>query len=221
MVKRSFWGQQVVKPVKIYVEGGGDSRDQQARLRKAMIKLLERAGFKNRMPNIEPCGPRNRAYKNFSVVNRGVERPLLLVDSEAPVQDEHQSGDAKSWKPWEHLKDRPCDGWKQPEGSSDLDCHLMVQATEAWLIADVDNLKSRFGDGFKADKLKNLKVEQLDKDKLNQLLHAATFESRAGAYKKGADTFQILATTSPDKIKSASPWAKRFFDHLEEVCQTV
>ena len=80
---------------------------------------------------------------------------MLLVDSEAPMLAAAQPGDAsqpedrKRWQPWLHLKQRKGDDWDKPTGSEDLQCHLMVQCMEAWLLTDRETLKVFFGQGFK------------------------------------------------------------------------
>ncbi len=44
--------------VKVYVEGGGDSKELRTRCREGFSKLVERAGFKDRMPKFVACGGR-------------------------------------------------------------------------------------------------------------------------------------------------------------------
>ena len=45
----------------LYVEGGGDTRELQARCRRAFTGFLSEAGLKGRMPKVVACGPGNRA----------------------------------------------------------------------------------------------------------------------------------------------------------------
>jgi len=77
--------------VKIYVEGGGDSKEQHVRCREGFRKLIEKAGFRGRMLAIIAGGGRESAYDSFkTAVATGAQAPypMLLVDSEDPVQDE-------------------------------------------------------------------------------------------------------------------------------------
>ncbi len=53
--------------VKIYVEGGGDSKEQQSRCREGFSKLIEKAGFQGRMPSIVACGGRDSVFDNFKI----------------------------------------------------------------------------------------------------------------------------------------------------------
>jgi hypothetical protein len=99
--------------VKIYVEGGGDSKELHVRCRKGFRKLLERAGFQSRMPRIVACGGRGAAFDAFkTAMDTGVNYPLLLVDSEDPVPETAQPDDPDHPMAWEHLQAR--DGWERP-----------------------------------------------------------------------------------------------------------
>ena len=131
---------------------------------------------------------------------------MLLVDSEAPV--------AAGTEPWRHLKDR--DGWDRPAGADDGHVHLMVQCMEAWFLADRATLAAYFGDGFSENSLpRRTDVEEISKQDLESGLNAATRNSRPkGAYRKGRDSFSILADLDPDKVANASPHAKRFLETL-------
>jgi ribosomal protein S9 len=70
--------------VKIYVEGGGDSRGQQAPLRRAFSKLLRQ--FEGHMPSIVCGGSRLAAFNEFKRALADVGNDaLLLVDAEGPI----------------------------------------------------------------------------------------------------------------------------------------
>lgn len=124
----------MVKEVRIYIEGGGDGKNTKQLLRGGFSsffkELVQVAQSKKIKWQIILCGSRNHAFRNFK--NALEDHPnafvILLVDSEAPVKQ----------SPWEHLKSR--DNWDSP-GVDDTHCYLMVQAMEAWLIADIDTLK--------------------------------------------------------------------------------
>ena len=50
----------------LYVEGGGDTREQKARLRRGLSSFLERANLQGRMPRIVASGGRDVAYDKVS-----------------------------------------------------------------------------------------------------------------------------------------------------------
>ena len=57
-------------------------------------------------------GSRNETFKRFTSAVRGCPAdmlPLLLVDSEGPVQARHS--------PWQHLRAK--DGWNKPDEAGD------------------------------------------------------------------------------------------------------
>ena len=137
--------------MKLYVEGGGHAASLRTACREGFTKFLSRAGLAGHMPRVVACGSRAEAYDSFCTAMQNGEDALLLVDSEAPVLARAQPGNAaqreerERWQPWLHLRERKGDGWEMPAGSSDLQCHLMVQCMEAWLLADRGVLKTFFG----------------------------------------------------------------------------
>ena len=156
----------MVTAIRIYIEGGGDKKEQKARLRTGFRKFLESIFNSARHQNIECniiiCGTRNNAFRDFrnGLKSHPEAVNILLVDAEAPVRVD---------SPWQHLKSR--DNWDRPvEINDDLChlmmqkveerllpdeknnlehtilkddfCHLMVQTMEAWFLADLNNLKN-------------------------------------------------------------------------------
>ncbi len=104
--------------VRVYVEGGGQAKEQQIRCREGFRKLVESAGLGGRMPRFVACGARNEAYDSFrtAFANEGDDDyALLLVDSEEPLGPADASVDSAF--PWAHLQRR--DGWEQPAGAAD------------------------------------------------------------------------------------------------------
>ena len=125
---------------------------------------------------------------------------MLLVDAEQPVTAQG---------PWQHLKQR--DNWDRPDGATDDQCHLMVQVMESWFLADADALESFYGSGFRKQALpRNPNVEQVPKEDALRGLDRAARGTQKGGYSKGKHGFQILDRLDPDKVRAASPYAKRF-----------
>jgi hypothetical protein len=202
--------------VKLYVEGGGDSTALKTACRAGFSEFLSKAGLKGKMPRIVACGSRQNAYDSFcTAINIG-ENALLLVDSEASVSTDCQLGDAESWKPWQHLKNRQGDRWDKPDNAEDAHFHLMVQCMEAWFLADRDTLQNFFGQGFNANALpaaENNRIESVAKEQIYQSLSAATKNCKTKAkYGKGEHSFKLLALISPERVTASSPWAKRFIE---------
>jgi hypothetical protein len=200
--------------VKLYVEGGGDTAGLKAACREGFSSFLEKAGVSKR-PRIVACGSRQDAFESYCTAVANCEEALLLVDSEAPIAARHQQGSPPKWKPWQHLKQRPGDGWSKPANTKDTACHLMVQCMETWFLADPQTLASFFGQGFSPSRLPATAnpVETIPKTQVYQSLANATKNCRTKAkYGKGEHSFKLLALIDPSKVTSASDWAKRFID---------
>ena len=207
-------GQPMVKEIRIYIEGGGDGKDTKAPIRRGFNnffkELVQVARSKQIKWNITVCGSRNNAFRDFK--NALADRPnafvILLVDSEAPVKQ----------PPWEHLKSR--DNWDSP-GVDDTHCYLMVQAMEAWLMADIDTLKRFYGQGFKENAIpKKSNVETIEKDLLEPSLKAASRDTKSkGEYQKIQHASKLLEMLDIDKVSKASSECDRIFTTLTELIE--
>ena len=134
---------------------------------------------------------------------------MLLVDAEEPV---NETG------PWQHLNNR--DGWSRPDGATDDQCHLMVQIMESWFLADGDALKEFYGQGYRQNALpQNPQIERIAKDDVLDGLDRAAQNTSKRGYDKGSHSFEILAKLDAEKVKIASPHAKRFIESLLTLAQ--
>lgn len=193
--------------MKVYVEGGGDTRQQQARLRKAFAQFIERAGLGGHMPRVIACGSRSTVFDDFET---GHKEPgsiaLLLVDSEGPVTAD---------TPWQHLQDR--DGWNRPPDTETDQFHLMVQVMESWLVADRETLANFYGSSFRSDAIPQWpQIERVPKEDVLSELRRATRITKKGSYHKARHGFEILGQLDPNKVMDASPHARRFINSLHE-----
>ena len=199
--------------VRLYVEGGGDSKSLRTECRKGFSEFLQKAGFRGRMPRIIACGGRGQAYDDFRTHHGGLQREeiaVLLVDSEAPVSET---------SPWTHLRNREGDGWNRPDGATDEQCHLMVQCMETWFLADIEAMRAFFSQGFSENALpKNADIEAVEKDLVLSALRDSTRHCRTKhAYAKGKHSFTLLARIDPLKVTNASSWARRLVDTLDQM----
>jgi len=200
--------------VKVFVEGGGDSDALKTECRRAFSRLLERAGLKGRMPRFVACGGRRNAFEQFCTAlenNERTELAFLLVDAEAPVT---------CTSPWEHVAQQRGEPWERPSTADDDHLHLMVQCMEAWFVADRPALRKFYGQGFNEKALPptTAKLEEVAKPDLYRCLEHATRGTKTkGSYGKGEHSFKLLATLDPNLIRTASPWAERFFATLDRL----
>jgi Domain of unknown function (DUF4276) len=194
--------------VKVFIEGGGDGEALKTECRRAFSKLLEKAGFKGRLPRLVACGSRRNAFDQFCA-ELAHGQAILLVDAEGPVTQA---------SPWTHVAQREGDKWTKPNGATDAHLHLMVQCMEAWYLADRVALLRFYGQGFNENALpaKTANLEDVRKNDVYTSLERATQHTKTkGRYGKSEHSFKLLATLDPDLIRNASPWAARFFVNLD------
>jgi hypothetical protein len=201
----------MVTEIRIYIEGGGDGKNTKALIRQGFSSflkdLVQIARSKRINWNIIVCGSRNNAFKSFVKALEDYPHAfnVLLVDSEAAVNK----------PPWEHLKSR--DNWDSPS-VDDTHCHFMVQAMEAWFIADIDTLKKFYGQGFRENSIpKNTNVEKINKDSLEPSLKEATRNTSKGEYQKIQHASKLLELLDIAKVRKAAPNCDRLFTTLAQI----
>ncbi len=198
--------------VRIYVEGGGDSKELHARCREGFSKLIEKAGFRGRMPGITACGGRQNTFEMFrtAVGTKHGFHPMLLVDSEDPLAIKNQSSPAGAWN---HLQSR--DGWVRPDGTNDDQAQMMVACMESWIMSDRKALRRVFGARLQTTALLPVDgIEQRAGVDVQQALEKATRNCGPDkAYRKGRRSFQVLAEINPGALMSLRHF-KRFIEAL-------
>lgn len=201
--------QSVVDEIRIYVEGGGDSKSARSSIRAGFGQFLDSlrqlARERRIQWNVIACGPRNAAFANFETALRTHTEAfnVLLVDAE----------DAVSQTPWKHLEDRA--GWEKPAPAADQHCHLMVRTVEAWLVADPEALESFYGQGFRRNVLPTRKdVESVEKPQLNEALKRATEGTTKGSYHKIGHCSELLGRIDPAKVRARAKHCDRLFTTL-------
>jgi hypothetical protein len=182
----------------IYLEGGGDARDLQSRCQKGFRKLLERCGYRGRMPKLVACGGRGAAFEDFKIAlahARKGDFVALWVDSEDPMAD-IEAG-------WEHLRAR--DGWDRPAGATDERVLLMTTCMETLIVADRATLAEYYGSDLQESALPSLhELEGRARDAIqNALMHAT--RKCSNAYTKGKRSFEVLAELDPATLSKHLP----------------
>ena len=199
-----------MRGIRIYVEGGGDSRATKAEIRRGFggfLRSLREAARQRRLRwDVIACGSRGPAFAAFrrACDDHPDAFNVLLVDSEGPV-------DAS---PTEHL--RRADNWRIEQPNEH--CHLMVQMMEAWIIADVQTLRSFYGQGFQDSAIPDAQdVEQIDKARLLEALHKATRRTQKGGYHKIHHAGPLLERLGAAVVRSKARHCERLFATLEKV----
>ena len=197
--------------IKIYIEGGGEGKHLEIGFLRAWSKFFQAAGLQGRMPRVVRGKGRKNTYDLFCTAlkhSKPGEIPLLLLDSEGAVNEEH--------KIWQHLNSHSDDRFEQPAKATEAHAYLMVQVMETWLLADLDALKSHFGSQFKPDKIPAWKeLETQHKSEVFAALEKAT-AACTQPYAKGKVSFEVLAKIDPKKVKERCPNARRLLDFLAQ-----
>jgi hypothetical protein len=185
----------------IYLEGGGsgpDSKDLHSRCREGFAKLLQKCGFKGRMPRLVACGSRGAAFEDFQTAlagRSGGNYLAIWIDSEDPV--------ANLERTWEHLKRR--DGWPKPAGATDEQVLFMTTCMETMIVADHTALRDHYRAGLQQSALPPLiDLETRGRHEVqDQLAHATRHCSNA--YAKGKRSFEVLAKLTPSTLTEHLP----------------
>ena len=193
----------------IFVEGGGNEPTIKAKCRNGFAEYCKRIPNLRRVPSIVACGGRDQAFKRFRTAvedGRNGDVFVLLVDSEGPVN---------AATAVEHLTSS--DQWNFPR----LRQHrvfLMVQAMEAWFLADRAALEQFYGHSFRANSLPGsaANIETIRKEDLEPSLKRASRDTSKGEYHKTKHGFALLALIDPARVENSSPYAAALHQLLRE-----
>jgi len=196
--------------VKLYVEGGGEGELLDSLFRQGWKQFFEAAGLGGKLPSVVRGQGRTQTFDLFATAvahPRGGALPLLLVDSEDPVEEGHSV--------WQHLKAR--DGWKRPSGAAENQAFLMVQVMETWFLADRGLLRRYFGHSLRESHLRQWPaLEAVPKATVFDALAKATAGCQR-QYAKGKVSFELLGQLSPNPVEAACPHTKALLDRLRSL----
>lgn len=183
---------------RIYIEGGGDSKELHSRCREGFRRLLENCGFSGRMPRLIACGGRSAAFDDFKTAHRIANSGTyvaIFVDSEDRMDDIE--------KTWKHLHKR--DGWDQPNDADDEQVLLMVTCMETWITVDRSTLRTHYGDHLREAALPVLTdVESRGRHAIQDSLVLATNGCK-NAYAKGKRSFEVVGKLNPNVLRQHLP----------------
>ena len=197
----------MVSRVVIHFEGD-------VRLKPGFRKLFERHANRARGNRIRfdliSGGPNAETVKDFlrSCRQNPSDLNVLLVDSEGPAPSAAAA--------IQGLRSR--NYWDANAAVDDGQINFMVQAMEAWFIADRRALTSHFGNRFSADGLpsprnaESMPVEQLT-DSINQALRAVGGRRRR-KYDKARDGARLLESLDETAVRRNCPSFGRLMDFL-------
>lgn len=189
---------------KLFIEGaarGPDSKLLQIRCREGFRRLLEKCGFRQRMPGLKACGGRDFTFRDFQKAhqsNAAGDYVAMLIDSEDVMADIEEA--------WKHLQNvKTVTKWKKPKAATDDQVLFMTTCMETWVAADRDALKAHYGTKLQVSALPPLvALEARERhDVYDKLAHAT--RNCSNAYKKGELSFEILAKLTPEVLDEHLP----------------
>lgn len=197
--------------ITLYVEGGGNNKDTIVRCRQGFSEYCRNVAPGCR-PRIVACGGRQQAYERFMIEarsERGDDICALLVDSECPLAPGLSSVDFL----------RTVEKWTFPIGCRTR-IFLMVQAMEAWFLADRDALASYYGPEFRRNALPGDErhIELIPRNDLeSSLVRASRGMKTKEEYHKTRHGFALLAIIDPAKVERGSARAAEFHKFLRSL----
>ena len=197
--------------VRIFIEGGGSANELKRRCRESFRKLLERSGCAGPGLKLVACGPRDSVFRNFqtahSTVTSSTEFVAMLLDSEDPVDDIERT--------WAHLCRRDL-SWRKPAKSRDEQVLLMTTCMETWIVADRNALNAYYRAAVQQSALPSLtNIEAKSRQSIQRALAHAT-RNCTERYKKGLNSFKVLATLDPTVLSQHLPSFRRVHRILNE-----
>jgi hypothetical protein len=189
--------------VHIYVEGGRRGPEGKRALQAGFRALLREFDLHRATPKVTACGDGGRTRKAFLQAYKAHPQTfvILLVDAEGPV----------TLPPRAHLSRRH-GGSLDLEGVDDDQVHLMVQAMEAWLIADRQAIRKHYKADFREKALPAARCpSDIPKGDLKPALRAAGGKT---GYDELADGPALLKLLDPAVVRAKCPDCKRLFDVL-------
>jgi hypothetical protein len=198
--------------VKLYIEGGGEGQLLDTLFRQGWKQFFEAAGLAGKMPSVVRGQGREQTLDLFATAvtrPRDGTLPMLLVDSEEPVEEGHSV--------WQHLEAKARGGWRRPVGATDDQAFLMVQVMETWFLADRDMLRKYFGNLLRENHLRQWPVlEAVPKSSVFEALEMATAGCRK-QYAKGKVSYELLGLLRPHRVEAACPHARALLDRLRRM----
>jgi Domain of unknown function (DUF4276) len=204
----------MIKEIQIFIEGGskGQNRASSQKLRLGFLQFFDELNQTARSKNIKfkaiICGSIDETFRIFRYENTKANNAFLcfLVDSDKPLEDNDTPKNfLEREKKWD-LKN-----------IADNQCHLMVQIMESWFLADVETLKSFYGQNFKHNAIpKQPNVEKIAKLDVENSLDKATNETSKGKYHKIQHGAELLGKIETDKVKEKSAHCNRLFETISK-----
>jgi Domain of unknown function (DUF4276) len=205
----------MVEGIRIYIEGDKKSKNSNISLREGFSsffsELKEKAKEKRIKFDVILCGNTSETYKDFLLGVKYHQNSFVafLIDSDDEI------GKAETPKSFLQRQEKS-KNWDF-ENVEDNQCHLMVQIMESWFLADIETLKSFYGQNFKHNAIpKQPNIEKIGKLDVEKSLDKATNETSKGAYHKTKHGSELLTKIETAKVKEKAKHCNRLFETIIE-----
>jgi hypothetical protein len=203
-----------VSNVVIFIEGGGTFEKEKRILRAgfdSFFQPLKRlAAERGKSFRLVACGGRDEAFRAFENERKFEEEThcLLLIDSEEVLDDGVKAQLAQRERHWNLTT--------VPEG----DLHVMTTTMETWIIADLNALRTFYGQHFAQNRLPvHNNLEKVSKQDVWRDLAAATQNSQAGIYHKMRHAPKLLSRMDSTTVRQRCSHCNRLFQTVETILQ--
>ena len=197
----------MVAEVRVYFEGANQLRLGFHSFLNSVIALARDRNVKFRLI---ACYDKANVVRDFMTAIRTHQASfnVLLIDSDGP-NDGDLIASVKNHSLWDSRL-----GANIPEDQ----VHFMVQVMETWFLADRQNLRVYYGQGFLENRLSsNPRIEEISKGDVLRGLETATQNTQKGRYHKTRHAPQLLSQIDVTKVCNAAPSCERLFESLRRV----
>ena len=196
----------MVTTIRVYIEGDSQLRPGFVRFFDRHIRQARERGIRF---NIRLTGSKEKTLGAFMIANQ--ENPsdlnVCLIDSD-------RSDDGTLWQELLRRRDRH-PRWRRLQRLERKQAHWMIQAMEAWFLADRAALRRYYGQQLRERAIPGSESTVENTSDPASILKAATRNTRKGRYHKTQHAPDLLEAVDVDKVRGNAPACERLFATLE------
>ncbi len=198
----------MVTVIRLYVEGDSQLRPGFIRFFGRQIEQARERGIRF---HIRLTGSKDRTLGAFLIANH--ENPgdlnVYLIDSD-------RSDDGTLWQELLQRKDQHR-RWRRLRTPERKQAHWMVQAMEAWFLADRAALRHYYGQRLRVGGIPGSEATVEDIGNPDSVLKTATQDTQKGRYHKTQHAPDLLESVDVGKVRGNAPACARLLRTLEGV----
>ena len=194
----------MVTAIRLYIEGDSELRPGFIHFFGRQIKQAGEMGIRF---EVRLTGSTEKTLGAFLIANH--ENPddlnVCLIDSD-------RSEDGTLWQELlQHKAQHP--RWRRLRKPDREQAHWMIQAMEAWFLADREALRRHFGSRLRERQIPNSNAEEVSNPK--RVLRRASASRPERRYHETRDAPELLRRLNIEKVRQAAPACERLLRTLE------